>query len=866
MRTALPIDVIREKILTSLEVDPFLILSAPTGSGKSTRVPQFLFESGKFPETIYILEPRVLAARLLAERVASELGVRLGEEVGYRTRHDTKCSPKTRVVFVTEGLFFRLLKDNPELKGISAVLLDEFHERNIDSDLVLSYLKDAVPRGGGKTRVVVMSATLETEGLKKFLGAPHLETGGKLFPVEIEHFPAPGGRTDPGRMGEQRAQRATSLEMWDHAALAVRKILENEKSGSTGDGLVFMPGLHEIRKTIQAIENAKLPEPVTCFALHGEMNPDEQREVLGKISRRKIIVATNVAETSLTLEGVTWVVDAGWARVARFHPGKNIDLLVLERISLSSATQRAGRAGRMAPGVCLRLWSQAEELRFSKTTDPEIRRVDLAETVLQAKSLGQSDLEKFPWFEAPEKKSLDQAQILLKLLGSLREDGGLSPLGDRMSRLPMPPRLSRFAIEAEKRNVLGEALLWAAILGESSFLIRGRYKPERGSRFRSDFTYLSELLHRASAENFRFDFLDREGIHGVRARRVLRTFQLYARLFENRRNAGDASEAEPEITSAGEKELADLEASLIRSLLPAFPDRVAVKDHDASSALELSGKRRGRLSDTTHVRASRVVLVSEMIEIQTRGSQDTIFDLLSALEPKWILEAFPDSARREEAYVWNEADRRVDAEERLVFQGLPIEKSELKTPNPSRVVEALVDAHLAGKFQLSDWGEKIEAWIRRVRFVAREFPEKSLSEYSPDDLRVILAEIFEGGRSAKDVKDRPCFDAVKFALSWEDQNFVESMAPESLTLDNGLNVRIQYADQGTPTLSAKLQKLYDTKTHPVVAGGKVKVLVDLLAPNQRTLQKTLDLPGFWSGSYPQIRKEMAGRYPKHEWR
>ncbi|MBL8994547.1 MAG: ATP-dependent RNA helicase, partial [Spirochaetia bacterium] len=627
MRAALPIDVIREKILASLEAEPFLILSAPTGSGKSTRVPQFLFESGKFPGTIYILEPRVLAARLLAERVASELGVRLGEEVGYRTRHDTKCSPQTRVVFVTEGLFFRLLKDNPKLNGISAVLLDEFHERNIDSDLVLSYLKEAVPANGGKTRVVVMSATLETEGLKKFLESPHLETGGKLFPVDIEHFPAPGGRTD--------------VEMWDHAALAVRRILENEKPGSAGDGLVFMPGMHEIRKTIQAIENMKLPEPVTCLALHGEMNPDEQRQVLGKTPRRKIIVATNVAETSLTIEGITWVVDGGWARVARFHPGKNIDLLVLERISLSSATQRAGRAGRMAPGKCVRLWSQAEELRFSKTTDPEIRRVDLAETVLQAKSLGQTDLEKFPWFEAPEKKSLDQAEHLLKLLGALQGNGELTEMGERMGRLPMSPRLSRFAIEAEKRNALGEALLWAAMLSEPSFLIRGRYKPERGSRFRSDFSYLSELLHKASLENFRFDFLDREGIHGVRARRVLKTFQLYARIFENRRNRENEEDADLEIDAAEEKELADLEASLIRSLLPAFPDRIAVKDHDASSALELSGKRRGRLSDTTHVRSSRVVIVSEMIEIQTRGSQDTIFDLLSALEPKWILEAFP---------------------------------------------------------------------------------------------------------------------------------------------------------------------------------------------------------------------------------
>jgi ATP-dependent helicase HrpB len=844
----LPIDTLKDKILESLAKSPFLVLSAPTGSGKSTRVPQFLAGS-PWPGTIYVLEPRVLATRLLAERVAHEVGCPVGEVVGYRTRHDSRFRRDSRIVFITQGLFVRLMQENPSLEGMACVILDEFHERTIHGDLVLGHLRNTLVPGSPK-RAVVMSATMDSERVSRWLSCPSLETHGRTYPVTLQYSGLP----------EQ--QRETPL--WEHAAAGVRRLLSE---GIRGDGLVFMPGMHEIRRTIQAIERSSLSEAVHCFALHGEMTQGEQNLAFGKSDRRKIIVATNVAETSITMEGVTWVVDAGYARVARYQSARRINTLILERISRQSADQRSGRAGRTAPGVCLRLWSQGTHDRLPPQQDPEVLRVDLAETVLRMKALGFADPAGFPWFDPPEPKALGDATALLTALGALEPSGQLSALGRSMVDWPLHPRLARMALEAGKSGCLGEALKWAAIISEPSFTLRGRFHPQEVRGLRSDLTYLSEALERAHGAGFQPAACDRLGIHGQNARKVVRTWQLFLRQAreESRQDDPFTDDDDSDDEVAAPRETAT-ESALIRSLLVGFPDQVAVKEHSGSLAASLSGKRRGQVADDSMIRHATLFLPAEITEIISGKDRRTVLDMNSELTLEDLRACFPGGLRTDLAAVWNRIDRQVDGEERTSLGDLVIERRRSDALDPAAACALLAEEYLRGSFTLVKWDDSVEKWISKVRWVAHHFPEKKLTTYSDEDRLVLLQEIFDGARSVREIKDRECLQVVKFALSWDDQQFIERMSPESIPLPNGQALRPQYEADGVVTASIKLQRLYDVHVHPTVADGRVKVLLDILAPNQRTVQKTLDLPGFWSGSYPQVRKELAGRYPKHEWR
>ncbi|MGC2579020.1 MAG: helicase-related protein, partial [Terrimicrobiaceae bacterium] len=514
MNETLPIYDLDEEIIDSVRENGRLILQAPTGSGKSTQVPQILLDGGALGSgRCIILQPRRLATRMLAKRVAEERGAQLGAEVGYQIRLDNISSPQTRILFVTEGILLRQMLANPRLDGVSTLIFDEFHERHLYSDISLARALDLQESLRPDLKVVVMSATLDGTQLEQHLRPCRtLSSQGRTFPVEIEYL-----------RHESRDEAP-----WELATDAVAENFETTE----GDILVFMPGSYEIQRTLRELSH-RMPSGCLILPLHGELPASEQDKAVARTERRKIIVSTNVAETSLTIDGVTMVVDAGLARVARYDPHRGINTLFIEKISRASADQRAGRAGRTAPGLCLRLWTQRDHTLRSSTEIPEIKRLDLAETVLSLKAAGIDDVNRFRWMDTPEEKSLARAERLLADLGALdSHSGAITSLGRRMLRFPIHPRYARMFLAARDFGCVRAAALIAALTQSRNLLLRAerRIEEERAEIFGqgiSDFLVLIRAFSYAERHNFRIEALRPLAIHAEAARQVNKLFEQF---------------------------------------------------------------------------------------------------------------------------------------------------------------------------------------------------------------------------------------------------------------------------------------------------------------------------------------------------
>ncbi|HKP92430.1 MAG TPA: helicase-related protein, partial [Chthoniobacterales bacterium] len=492
-REDLPIYDLEERIVESLRSQPRLIVQAPTGSGKSTQVPQILLDRDLLGDgQVIILQPRRLATRLLAARVATERNTRLGAEVGYQIRFENITSAETRIRFVTEGILLRQLMQNPELRGVSAILFDEFHERHLYGDITLARALDLQARSRPDLKLAVMSATLEAGPLERYLApCPVVRSAGRTFPVEVEYLPKPVS--------------GDGYPIWDLAA----DELERMAGQTEGDVLIFMPGKYEIGRTISAIRASRVSDRFVVLPLHGELAPADQDAALARYEKRRAIVATNVAETSLTIDGVRVVIDSGLARIARFDPRRGINTLLVEKISRASAEQRAGRAGRTAPGHCLRLWTEREHMDRVAQELPEVKRLDLAEVVLTLKASGIDDVAAFRWLEPPDPRALAQAERLLVDLGALGPDG-ITPLGRRMLVFPVHPRYSRMLLAAGEHQCVPAIALIAALTQARPLLRRLEGKQARedrddilGDETDSDFFVLMRAFR--YAENCRFD-------------------------------------------------------------------------------------------------------------------------------------------------------------------------------------------------------------------------------------------------------------------------------------------------------------------------------------------------------------------------
>lgn len=860
--TTLPISALRDAILDAWNASPYLVLTAPTGTGKSTRVPQFLLDSGTVEGEILVLQPRRLAARMLAARVADERDLPLGEEIGYQTRLDSRVSERTRVRFITDGLLPRFFLSNPTLAGIGAVLFDEFHERSLSSDVGLALVKRLQAERRSDLKVGVMSATLDAGTVASYLGeCPVITLAGRAFPVDTRYRPA--------------SKRV--VPVWDSAIDALAALLREE---SDGDVLVFMPGAYEIRRTMDAGRRLRTAQKLLFLPLYGDLPAFRQAEVMEGSDRRKVIVATNIAETSLTIPGVRHVIDSGLARISRYDPSRGLTTLFVEPISRHSAEQRAGRAGREGPGTCTRLWSQGEQAQRPTQTAPEIQRCDMAQTVLHMGCYGLDDDSALDWFEPPTAEAVDRARALLTELGALaRGRAGLTDLGREMAELPVHPRVARFLIEVNRRGGLGQACLMAAILGERPVTLGGPdglkklkaafpnvlpsaspepSRPEAGSGeggagFASDLFLIMNALHAAREARFDPASCTRWGLAANGARAVWQAAE-YFRGVCKRRGMDVHSEC-----GGG--------AELLKSLLVAYPDHLAHRRDAGSLACELRNGRRGELTRYSSLRRAELFIAGEIREVGGGGRPvKTVLSMNSETRGEWLDQLFPDAWEFVDELAWHEVRREVNRIETTRCLGVLLEQKVSHDVDQPRAGAMLAEQVMKRELPLRGWSKEVREWIQRARWVAALFPDRELPVYSEDDRELIMRELCAGERRYDGVKKKECLPFVRNVLSWEEQRFVEDMAPTRTDLPNGHRLHVRY-EPGRPARGrARIQDLYGLKDSPSVAGGHQRVLLEILAPNMRAVQVTDDLAGFWQNLYPSVKRELAKRYPKHEWR
>jgi ATP-dependent helicase HrpB len=858
----LPIYDIEEQIISRLKSDSRLILSAPTGSGKSTQVPQMLLKHGLL-ETgqVVILQPRRLAARLLAARVAHELGVKLGDEVGYQIRFENCTSARTKIRFVTEGVLLRQMIEDPSLKGVSVLVFDEFHERHLYGDITLAQALDLQEQSRPDLNLVVMSATLDAAGLESYLNTNHaaatgkkfhgsvLSSQGRQFSVDVEYAALPS-YTDKRPVWEQAA------DAFSHYVL----------SGGEGDVLVFMPGGFEISQTIETIRNVSESKGFILLPLHGELEPKLQDAAVARYDRRKVVVATNVAETSLTIDGVRLVIDSGLARIARYDANRGINTLLIERISQASSDQRAGRAGRTAPGVCMRLWSRDEHAHRAPRELPEIKRLDLAEVVLTLKAAEVTDLRKFRWLEKPDEISLDHAEELLRDLGALAQERGdqlpssITAIGRKMLAFPLHPRYSRMLLAAQEYGCVYQAALVAALTQGRDLLLRNVDRDTNsaredllGGKASSDFWILMRAWNYAAKNQFRVDACRRLGIHAVTARQVGPLLDQFLRI------------AEREKLDAAPREVKD--EALQKCILIGFSDRVGRRLDQGTLRCELVHNRRGVLARESGVQHTELFVASEIREVETRDKEvNTILSLATAVEVAWLRELFPGDISSELRVQFDVTQKRVVAAELLRFRELALSARRVDPPPADDAARILASEILAERLSLPNWDHAVQQWIARLNFLCAQCPELQLPPFNDDDKRHVIEQLCHGAVGYKDIKEREVMPVVTSWLSHAQRELLDKHAPERLSLPNGRTPKVTYENGKSPFISLRIQELYDVNQTPKIALGRMPVTVHILTPGMKPVQVTQDLANFWREHYPKIKSELARRYPKHFWR
>jgi ATP-dependent helicase HrpB len=763
----LPIDAALPAVVDAARRGP-VVLTAETGAGKTTRVPPALLDGGIAGDRlVVVLEPRRVAARAAARRIAEERGWTLGGRVGYHVRLDRRAGADTRILVATEGILLRMLQEDPELSRVGAVVVDEFHERGLVADLVLALLREVRGELRPDLGVVVMSATLDAGPLSAWLGAEAIHSPGRSFPVGTSFLALPDDRPIPEQVAD-----------------GVRGAL-----AADGDILAFLPGVREIRATAERLADLRDARVLT---LYGDLPAESQDAVLRPGRGRRVILATNVAETSLTIPGVRAVVDSGWCRTVRQDGGTGLDRLLLERISRASADQRAGRAGREGPGRCLRLWTEREHRGLNPWTEPEIRRVDLAGPVLQLLAWGEADPLRFPWYEAPSAAGVRNALELLAALGAL-DEGRLTPIGRRLARLAAPPRIGRMLLDGIDRGASREAALLAGVLSE-------RVPSSREVRDVAELVANPSASARAAAEALLRD--------------------------------ADAR-SEP-----GSREALD------RAVLAGWPDRVA--------RLRETGRRARLIGGRGVTVPGEGPLPAWMVCVDVdAGSTEGIARVIAPIDPSWLATRSEDRLAVEEGRV---ASTRRELYGDLVVRERPVEAE------PRAIEACLVAAATSEIASVIPLSPEFTRLRQRIAFAARHDPTVAV----PDDdlLASLLPDLAWGARSFADLRRADW--AASLRSRCRNAARVDALAPERIEVPSGSEIRVEYGGE-RPFLSVRMQELFGLGDTPRVAGGKVPVTLHLLAPNGRPQQITEDLRGFWDRTWPEIRRELRGRYPRHAW-
>jgi ATP-dependent helicase HrpB len=792
----LPVDSAVPAILHHLRESSNLVLEAPPGAGKTTRVPPALLHLDN--REVVVLEPRRLAARLAARFVAQQLGERVGETVGYQVRFEEAAGPRTRLRFVTEGVLTRKLLSDPTLARTGCVVLDEFHERRLEGDLALALLRRLQQTTRRDLRLLVMSATLDAAPVAHYLGGARvIRSEGRQYPLEIQYSP----------------HSAAPLEQ--QIAAAVERLAGQ---GIAGHVLVFLPGAAEIRRAQTAC--AALAARLGCIVLplHGDQSPEEQDRVImtnpaAPSPQRKIVLATNVAESSITIEDVGAVIDSGLARMASHSPWSGMPILEIARISQASANQRAGRAGRTGPGRAIRLYPLEDFVRRPAHETPEILRADLSPAALLLRAMGLGPLESLEWLDAPPAAAAKHAEELLRQLGA---DG---ETGREMARYPLHPRLARLIVEARRRGVAEDGCTVAALLSA------GERLPARAAHAsRSD---LLALLECAAP----WDPRTQQIVRQVR-RAVNPPKQLRGALSKNH------------------------EDELLISVLAAFPDRVARRRQ--GSDLQLASGGPAQLAPSSTVTQSQFLVA---VEAEDRRDQKApLIRIASAIEPEWLVDLFPERVTEVATVEWNRSTERVESVNALMFGQIAIEQTR-REPDAAAAGELLAQKAVeAGLARFVDIDE-LEAFLERARFAAPYMEMPPVDMESANEVLRRLARERKSFAELEDVTRRELLRTLHRELPRE----FDVIAPESIKLPGGRQVRVHYQPGQSPWIASRLQDFFGMQETPRIARGAVPVVVRLLAPNQRPVQMTTDLAGFWERLYPQVRKELSRRYPKHKW-
>ncbi|MBL9105049.1 MAG: DEAD/DEAH box helicase [Myxococcales bacterium] len=909
-RAPLPIDEVMPEVLAALARGRGLVVEAPPGAGKTTRIPLALLEAGLAGEgrDVLVLQPRRLAARMSAQRVAETLGERVGGRVGYHVRFDSAAGPDTRLRFITEGLLTRMLHDDPRLGRAGVVVLDEFHERHLDGDLGLALLRGLQRGERPDLKIVVMSATLDAGPVQAYLSegadaCARLTSAGRMFPVEVLYH---------GTVAEQELAGAVS-----------RGLARLIDEGLAGDVLVFLPGAREIQQAARACAGLAGRAGLDVRPLHGELPPEQQDLAVRPGPRPKLILATNVAETSVTIDGVVAVIDSGLVRLPAHDPWTGIPTLAIRKISRASATQRMGRAGRTRPGRCLRLYSQADHDRRPEFTPPEVARADLAAALLDLHAQGVRDAAIFNWFEAPPAAALAAATSLLRRLAAVDDEGRVTPLGRRMLRFPLHPRLARLVVEGEARGVAELACGAAALLGE-----RGVRPNEHVAHTDADADVLVDLGDLARMRRDRDDDeTPRGGLLPGPAHRVRQVQQQLLRLVERRgagpkdmRESGGADGQAPgprdsravpgdrqapgagdgqvpgprdsravpgdRRTGAGDgqvpgprdsravpgdrwsgagdgRSLQAREDQLRQALLAAFPDRVAQARDDAGGArvLALAGGGAAKLGPASVVRTAPWLLALA-VEQRREGERGSTVLVRSAcaIEPDWLIDQFPEEIEARDELIFNNSRERVEGRSELRYHGLLLDAT------PHRVLPAgasrlLREAALAaGPAKFVGDAEALAGLLARAAFAAAH--AKDIPALGEADVQAALAELCEGRSSFAELRAAGLLGQLQARVP---MHLLDRLAPAHLQLPGGRRVAVQYEADKPPWIASRLQDFFGMARGPAIADGRVPVVLHLLAPNGRAEQVTTDLAGFWDRHYPDLRRSLMRRHPRHSW-
>ena len=768
-KPALPVDDLLPEILDSLKLHRNLVIVAAPGAGKTTRVPPALL--GMVSGEVVVLEPRRIAARLAARRVAGELGEEVGETVGYQIRFEEAVGPRTRLRFVTEGVLTRRLLSDPNLKGVAAVVLDEFHERHLESDLALALLK-RLQQTRPDPQIIVMSATLDADPVAKYLGGcPVVRSAGTLFDLAIKHLPY-----SPEPL---EAQVRNALQLLIDA-------------GHSGDTLVFLPGAVEIRRAMRACDAVARRANLLVLPLHGSLPAGEQDRALSPASQRKLILATNVAESSITVEGVTAVIDSGLARFATYSHWSGLPALHVGRVSKASARQRAGRAGRTAPGIVLRLYTEEDYSRRPDQDVPELLRSDLSQLCLALRAMGVVHVNHVSWLDSPTAAAVEQAEALLDRLGA-RGD-----MARRLARYPLPPRLSRILVEAMERGVSDDACMAAALLGSGVHIEK------------------NDLL---AAMDLEQDHRVRQ--HAAQLRRI-------ARISGENKHDDDA---------------------LLKSVLAGFPDRVARLRAGTQVLMSIGGSAEFVAAPPSY---------EFMVAVDAEDRKEKPLPLIrmtARIEPEWLIDLFPDRVQERANVVWNRAAERVDAVRALRYDELVIQESTGMVPDAQAAAELLAQKALEAGIERFVDVAALNEFTARVEFAGCRAPEVARA----------VRELCQGLRSFGELKKVAAEFISLLEQKMENGRKLREIAPPSLRLQSGRQTKVHYEIGKPPWIASRLQDFFGMRETPRIGPKRTPVVIHLLAPNQRPVQTTTDLAGFWERLYPQVRRELMRRYPKHSW-